>query len=91
MDLIDRSPEDVIDYESPAKVLALGPSAANPCPGFSAIPETCDLIDFSAEEEQPSEPPAKGLASEQNITELCPAPTAAPGRQYQRHVIPAAR
>ncbi|XP_073467260.1 vomeronasal type-2 receptor 26-like [Aquarana catesbeiana] len=29
--------------------LAKGPSAANPCPGFSASPETSDLINFSAE------------------------------------------
>lgn len=60
---------DVMDYESPAEALALGPSVASPCPGFSSIPE--DLTDFSAEEEQPSEPLAEELASRQSDADLC--------------------
>lgn len=63
MNLIDFSLEDVTFTELPDEALALGPSAANPCPGFSAIPEIGDLIDFHAEEEQPSEPPVEELAS----------------------------
>ncbi|PIO38716.1 hypothetical protein AB205_0103790, partial [Aquarana catesbeiana] len=86
MDLIDSS-EDVIDYESPAKVLALGQSAANPCPGFSAIPETCDLNDFSAEEEQPRTSPAEALATGQRVQDLCPTSVGVPEAQGEKVAV----